>query len=98
MAISVCGLNIRLVMESVTRKGRGACMSLRNSMTFFYGRGRMGAKAWSKATPERRELHRQGCRAAAGETETATIQPGPGVTAGLFLYRGTNVLPELGYQ
>ena len=65
MAISVCGLNIRLVMESVTRKGRGACMSLRNSMTFFYGRGRMGAKGRSKATPEQRERHRQGCRAAA---------------------------------
>lgn len=25
----------------------------------------MGARAWSRATPEQRERHRQGCRAAA---------------------------------
>jgi hypothetical protein len=39
MAVSVCGINIRLVMESGTRKGREACMSLRNSMAFFYWGG-----------------------------------------------------------
>lgn len=43
MAFAVCTININLVMESVTRKGREVRKSLRNSMAFFvYGGVRCG--------------------------------------------------------
>ena len=35
MGFAVCNINFNLVMESVTRKGRGFVMSLINSMAFF---------------------------------------------------------------
>jgi len=60
MAIFVCRINLNLVMESGTRKGRALVMSVSVPWPFVYGGDNMN-KAWSKATPEQREKHRQSC-------------------------------------